>query len=1064
MLTRSIALLAILALTGGPMMAVTYYVSPSGNDANNGTSPAQAWRTVNRVQQVANSLQPGDQVLFERGGTFAGKLTVNSNGNASNPIIIGAYGSGNAPVISGAVTVTGWTQWQGNIWRAPVAQSVKHVWVNGATMPLARFPNTGWLYTTSGNSSQVTSNGISQASGYWNGGEIVRRSTNWSYEKVAINSHSGTTINHAGLTYGFGSGAGWGFYLQNKLAALDAAGEWFHDAAAGMLYFWAPGNANPNNIAVQASVFDHGVEVGWQRQYIRVEGLAFSGQHFSGVHNMNGNHARVTSCQFDRVFTAIKSMGNNSIYSGNTVMRTMGTGMSLIETNSVVENNTFQDIAMQPGLGENAFGYFGLYILGNGNTVRSNDLENVGYSGIFIEGNTVVEKNVVRNAVAILNDGGGIYFDNATGALIQDNIVLDLLGDVTSSGLSQIICHGIFFGNAVINNIIVRRNTVVGCIGSGIFVDHTMVSTGIQVRDNVMFNNRAQLSITDYSNYNGPGASPPYYVGQYNDVYTGNIMYSVSPDQYCMEQFNMHSSSNIVEFGSFSNNRYFNAYNEMSIRVARVGSNQVIYSLERWQFERGQDQGSTRHPLRQELFEVVEELSANMVPNGDFNTNVSSWSGWPSQGQVTHDNAMLDNGSLKVNFTNGSTSPEFYLRHNPTAASVQSGFWYELRYTVQTVPGIHGNLRVEFKGQSQNGSPNSIASRVVPFDSQRRDLKMVFQSNLTEPGQTFFVNRFNESTYWLDNVSVRRVNVAPADPMERHLIFYNTGTTPQNFTLPPGCWSNVNGQQVGNPVTVPAYASVVLYRTPWTRPAPAWCPERWCQGVPGRCHELSTGLMRTDLRTLGLLPTSEPYSAMGYEVANAGATVAPSVMQATGQQAIVDWVLLELRQGAPGHTVVERRAALVKSNGDVVATDGASSVAFTNLVEGRHLAVRHRNHLGVMSAGPLQATGGTVNFTAASAQLYGQSPTMLHNNLRAMWPGDSNRDGIVRFTGNANDRDPVLAAIGGVVATSILEGYHVEDVNLDGAVKYVGTANDRDVVLQSVGGSVPTNVREQQLP
>jgi hypothetical protein len=810
---KRILLLLQLALIGLAGHAATYYVSPSGNDSNNGTSQAQAWRTVARAQQVAGNLQPGDQILFQRGGTYTGKLTVNANGSSGNPIIIGAYGTGAAPVISGSVPVTGWTQWQGNIWRASIAQPVRHVWSNGSLMTLARFPNTGYLTSTSGNHTQMSSNGITQSSGFWNGGEIVRRTTNWSYERATISNQSNGTVTHAAIAYSFDNGSGWGFYLRNKLAALDAPGEWFYDAAAGHLYFWAPGNGDPNSMDMQASVLDHGVEVGYQRQHIRVEGLAFRGQHLSGVHNMYGNHTRVTGCTFDFVNTAIKSVGSNSIYSGNTVTNTFGSGMSLIETNSTVEGNVFTNIAVFPGLGENAWGYYGLYMLGNGNIVRANTLTNTGNSAIFLEGNTTVEKNIITNAVSILNDGGGIYFDIASGSIIQDNIITDLIGDVTSARDPLKICHGIFFGMDVIQNTIVRRNTISNCLGAGILVDHTMSSSGNQIRDNVLFNNRTQLVLTDFSNFNSPGASPPYYHPAYNDVYTGNIMYSMHPDQLCMQQYTMNNGPAPVDFGTFTNNRYFNPFNELAIRVSQVGTTHVDYSLERWQQVQGKDAGSTRSPHRQELYEVTEQLSANLVPNGNFDNNVNGWFGWPSQGQVSHDNTMLDNGSLRVNFSNGGTSPEFYLRHNATSANVQSGQWYELRYTTQS--NMHGNLRVEFKAQSQASSPNHMAMRTVPFDSQRRDMRMIFQSTLTEPGQTFFTNHFTQSTYWLDNVQLYRVSVAPVDPHTNHIMLVNEQSTSQSFML-QGCWRDVSGGLHSDEITIPAYGSVVLAREPET--------------------------------------------------------------------------------------------------------------------------------------------------------------------------------------------------------------------------------------------------------
>jgi hypothetical protein len=81
-----------------------------------------------------------------------------------------------------------------------------------------------------------------------------------------------------------------------------------------------------------------------------------------------------------------------------------------------------------------------------------------------------------------------------------------------------------------------------------------------------------------------------------------------------------------------------------------------------------------------------------------------------------------------------------------------------------------------------------------------------------------------------------------------------------------------------------------------------------------------------------------------------------------------------------------------------------------------------------------------------------------------LWPGDVNGDGTVKYTGPSNDRDPVLSAVGGQVATEVLTGYHGADVNLDGQVKYTGAANDRDIILGTVGGTVPTATQEGQVP
>jgi hypothetical protein len=73
-------------------------------------------------------------------------------------------------------------------------------------------------------------------------------------------------------------------------------------------------------------------------------------------------------------------------------------------------------------------------------------------------------------------------------------------------------------------------------------------------------------------------------------------------------------------------------------------------------------------------------------------------------------------------------------------------------------------------------------------------------------------------------------------------------------------------------------------------------------------------------------------------------------------------------------------------------------------------------------------------------------------------------DGELKYTGSINDRDPILEAIGGSVATNTASGYLQGDVNMDGTAKYTGSFNDRDIILQNIGGAVPTNTRVQQVP
>jgi hypothetical protein len=79
----------------------TYYVDfTDGSDAANGTSPATAWKTIAKVN--GETFLPGDQILFQRGETWAAEsLIMPSSGSALNPITIGAYGEGANPLFDG---------------------------------------------------------------------------------------------------------------------------------------------------------------------------------------------------------------------------------------------------------------------------------------------------------------------------------------------------------------------------------------------------------------------------------------------------------------------------------------------------------------------------------------------------------------------------------------------------------------------------------------------------------------------------------------------------------------------------------------------------------------------------------------------------------------------------------------------------------------------------------------------------------------------------------------------------------------------------------------------------
>lgn len=104
--------------------ATTYYVSASaGDDSKDGLTTATAWKSIAKVN--GSTFVAGDQILFKRGDVWRESLVPPSNGASGNPIKFDAYGSGDAPTITGYqdVPLASWTQDSGNIWKASITST-----------------------------------------------------------------------------------------------------------------------------------------------------------------------------------------------------------------------------------------------------------------------------------------------------------------------------------------------------------------------------------------------------------------------------------------------------------------------------------------------------------------------------------------------------------------------------------------------------------------------------------------------------------------------------------------------------------------------------------------------------------------------------------------------------------------------------------------------------------------------------------------------------------------------------------------------------------------------------
>ena len=226
-------------------------------------------------------------------------------------------------------------------------------------------------------------------------------------------------------------------------------------------------------------------------------------------------------------------------------------------------------------------------------------------------------------------------------------------------------------------------------------------------------------------------------------------------------------------------------------------------------------------------------------------------------------------------------------------------------------------------------------------------------------------------------------------------------------------------------------------------------------------YSTADGLMRDDLRKLGLIPSAQPYTNAVTSLGYAGLeTAVPAVLTATGNDAPVDWVVVEIRDKTASKTVVARAAALLQRDGDVANPQtNEAKLLIPNVVEGQYyVTLRHRNHLGVMTkdAVLLSPTLAAVDFGLPSQTVSGSNARLSNGDLALMWAGEANNSDSVIANGPGNDTNVVLGTVL-MHPTNLLTnsnfrlgGYYATDLNMDGTTIYSGPNNDINLLLGNV--------------
>ena len=469
------------------LSATDYFIDTTGNDANNGLTPGTPWKTITKLNSSMASLLPGDTVFFKRGQRFYGTITIAISGSAAQPIIFDAYGSGNAPEISGFYKVTGWTKVFGktNVWQAtlPVSRiSVNMLTKNKVIQPLGRWPNAnsnsnGGYRTIASSTGNISLTDNSNINFNFVGGEAVVRTERWILDRFPVLAQAYKTLTFpnppASNTY-YPFIPGFGYFIQNHINCLDQSGEWSFDKVTNKIFIYS--TSKPSSNVIEVSMLDETVQALYNYNNYQFRNLIFSGSNTTAVNIQLGANVAFENDTFsNHGFNGISLYKCDNFRIRNCFFNHLDNYAIRVEDSNTdsIENNTIKNIATVPGKGGSGdANYMALRYsntLGVSNSVISNNtIDSVGECGIYF-GNTgiTVSNNIVSNVSIVLDDIGAIY---AVGT-----------GSGTNCKVFKNICFnnkGCIFGTNV---------TQSQSKSAGIYMDQG--TSGVSVYDNISYNN-----------------------------------------------------------------------------------------------------------------------------------------------------------------------------------------------------------------------------------------------------------------------------------------------------------------------------------------------------------------------------------------------------------------------------------------------------------------------------------------------------------------------------------------------------------------------------------------------
>ena len=594
--------------------ATTYYVSSTNGDDSRTSAQAQnsstPWKSIDKVNSIFSSLQPGDQVLFKRGDAFYGSINVSKSGGAGSPIVLGAYGSGNKPVISGFATISSWTSVGNGLYEAIVSTesaTLNMVTLDGNFQVMGKYPkgNSGYLTISSGSTSSISSSGLSGIPDFA-GGEIVWRPYHWALWRATVITQSSSSVSFTAFPSTSGGPTeapqpGYGFFFQNHPNACTSLGEWAYNPSSHKITMYF-GLSGPGSHIVKVSSVETLIDL-YLRSYINVDNIVLEGANAKSFGILNSNNISINAC--DISFSGQDAIKANS--ECNTIAVT-NCNISYSNFNGIVASgssawtitgNTISSTATVAGMGGTGEGqYFGMRDIGSNSVIKNNTVVNTGYIPISFQGtNVIVENNFIDTFCTVKDDGGGIYFGGYSfkGSKVNGNIVLNGRGIKQGTPDDDLRAHGIYADDGA-SNVEIASNTAAFNGESGIY-NHG--SYDLLMHDNTLFDNR----VTAVKYYNDKNTIS-------NVTLQGNIFFAKTESELTFRSSG--GSTNPKRFFAAADNNYWcRPLNENNHIQTSSGN----YNLAGWKSFTGKETNSRSCPV------VVKDVKKIRFEYNATNTN-----------------------------------------------------------------------------------------------------------------------------------------------------------------------------------------------------------------------------------------------------------------------------------------------------------------------------------------------------------------------------------------------------------------------------------------------------------